>query len=193
MTGKPRRASTPTEASNAKVRTSLISTHLPPPAFASAPSASSVMSDLHSLIATGMAWLPQTHYWLGLTMLTVLVLTLIILVPVRPSRENAISMPRSSEERLRPPPAGFLPMRCPSGARQTYCICVRRSDEATGSVLFAPRAPCAPCLAHARSRAGRRVPRRRARSGPAPNPGLFQSEYGRWSRTALVRASARGE
>jgi hypothetical protein len=48
------------------------------------------------------------------------------------------------------------------------------TDDPTGSVLFAPRAPCAPRLAHARSRAGRRVPRRRARSGPAPNPGLFQ-------------------
>src|SRR5205807_5077583 len=60
-----------------------------------------------------------------------------------------------------------------------------------GSVWSALRAPCAARPAHVRSRADRHVPQRRARSGPAPNPGLYQSEYGRWPRTALARASAR--
>ena len=50
------------------------------------------------------------------------VLTLIILVSVRPSRENAISMPRVPEERLRPPQStGERPrVFCPCAAPREY-------------------------------------------------------------------------
>jgi hypothetical protein len=53
------------------------------------------------------------------------VLTLIILVPVRPSRENVISMPSVRRNvcarRGRPASArGFLPMLCPSRCHREY-------------------------------------------------------------------------
>jgi hypothetical protein len=71
-----------------------------------------------------------------LTVLTVssaLVLTLIILVPIRPSRQNVISMPKvrmkpASAAGARRAPAGFLSLGCHSRTRSSLGTQTHRSD-----------------------------------------------------------------